>query len=207
MAADPRNRPDSAADLGAGLAALGHQTAAEGSANRQRLPARAPGPCPATPPPAPPISARRLLLALGGTMVLLLAAFTAWDPDRGAGQPDGVPASPSAVKGAQAVTRYAPTHVVVTRGRAKGELIVSWVMPIRPDVVATVIYEGGRTGDAAKGARARSIVNYGTDPHAVPQATVRGPSGQEVCLSAAHLVSLGGSVTSAVSRPACAFPR
>jgi len=207
MAADPRNRPESAADLGAGLAALGHQTAAEGSANRHGLPACAPGPCPATPPPAPPISARRLLLALGGTMVLLLAAFTAWDPNRGTAQPDGVSASPTTVKGAHAVTRYAPTNVVVTRGRGKGELIVSWVMPIRPDVVATVIYEGGGAGRAAKGARARSIVNYGTDPHAAPQATVRGPSGQEVCLSAAHVVSLGGSVTSAVSRPACAFPR
>ena len=50
----------------------------------------------------------------------------------------------------------------------------------------------GRDRQCSQGARARSIVNYGTNRHAVPQATVRGPSGQEVCLSAAHLVSRAG---------------
>jgi nitrous oxidase accessory protein NosD len=75
-------------------------------------------------------------------------------------------------------------------------------MPIRPDAVATVIYEG--TGAA----RARMIVNYATRPEALAQATLHGlPRGQEVCLSAAHVVSRGGVITNAVSRPVCAVPR
>jgi len=89
----------------------------------------------------------------------------------------------------------------VAQGPDKRELIVSWTMPIRPDVVATVIYEGA-------GVRARAIVSYRTSPKAVPQATLRGlPSGRQVCLSATHLVSLGGVVTNAVSSPVCAVPR
>ena len=75
-------------------------------------------------------------------------------------------------------------------------------MPIRPDVVATVIFEGP---DVAK---ARGVVNYGTSPDAAPQATLRGlPSGQRVCLSVAHLVSLDTVVTNAVGRPGCALAR
>jgi len=109
------------------------------------------------------------------------------------------------VKEAQAAARYAPEDVVVARGRDKGELTVSWTMPIRPDVVATVIYQGVSAGKAPK---ARTIVNYGTGPEAVPRATVHGlTGGQEICLSAVNLVSLGGSVTIAASRPVCAVPR
>jgi len=75
-------------------------------------------------------------------------------------------------------------------------------MPIRPDVVATVIFEGP---DVAK---ARGVVNYVTSPDAAPQATLRGlPSGQRVCLSVAHLVSLDKVVINAVGRPGCALPR
>jgi hypothetical protein len=146
-----------------------------------------------------------MLMILGGALVVLLAAFTAWGPGHGAAQPDRVSASPVAVKGAPAVAKYAPKDVVVTQGGDKGELIVHWSMPIRPDVVATVIYEGAGDGRAPK---ARTIVNYGTHPKAPPQAILHGlPGGREVCLSAAHLVSLGGSVTNAVSRPVCAVPR
>jgi len=200
MAADPQDRPASAAELGASLAALGANLAALGQ------PALV-APTPATGAPAPalfaaPMSARRLLVILGGTLGVLLAAFTAWGSGHGATQPDRVSASPVAVRGAQAAAKYAPKDVVVTQGRDKGELIVSWNMPIRPDVVATVIYEGAGAG------KARTIVNYSSTPQAPPEATLHGlPGGREVCLSAAHLVSLGGSVTNAVSRPMCAVPR
>jgi len=88
------------------------------------------------------------------------------------------------------------------RTLGKGELIVTWSMPVRPDVVATVVYEGPGA------ARARAIVNYETSPDAAPRATLRGlPSGQRVCLSVAHLVSIGDLVTNALSRPVCAVPR
>ena len=197
MAAQPQDRPASAAELGASLAGLGRRLAAEGIATR-------PGPVA----PAPrvraqvvPMSAKRLLVILGGALGVL-AAFTAWGPTHGATQPDRLSASTVTVNGAPAAARYTPKNVVVTPGRDKGELTVTWTMPIRPDVVATVIYEGARA------TKARAIVNYGTNPKAVPRTTLHGlPGGQEVCLSAAHLVSLGGSVTSAVGRPVCAVPR
>ena len=74
-------------------------------------------------------------------------------------------------------------------------------MPTRPDVVATVIYQGA-------GTRARRIVSYRTSPKAVPEATLRGlASGQRFCLSAAHLVSLDGAVIHALSPVVCAVPR
>jgi len=74
-----------------------------------------------------------------------------------------------------------------------------------PGVVATVIYEGVSAGKAPK---ARTIVSYGTGPEAVPRATLHGlTGGREICLSAVNLVSLGGSVTNAASRPVCAVPR
>jgi tRNA A-37 threonylcarbamoyl transferase component Bud32 len=191
MAANPADRPATAAELGASLVALG-----------RRLP-RPPAPAPVPPAPTPvaPMSARRLLLILGGALTVLFAAFTAWGPTHGAAQPDRLPASPVAA-GAQAAASYAPKNVVVSHGRDKGELIVAWTMPIRPDVVATVIYEG------AGAAKARTIVNYGTNPRAVPRTTLRGlPSGRKVCLSAAHLVSLGDSISDAVGLPVCAVPR
>jgi hypothetical protein len=110
----------------------------------------------------------------------------------------GAPASGAT----QTVTRFTPTNAVVAQGTGKGELIVSWSMPIRPDVVATVIYEGP---DAAK---ARAIVNYDTSPKASPRATVRGlPSGHRVCLSVANLVSRDDRITNVSSGPVCAVPR
>ena len=88
----------------------------------------------------------------------------------------------------------------MTRGSNHSELIVSWTMPIRPDVVATVIYDGS-------GSKARAMVSY-TGAKAVPQVTLRGlPSGQQVCLSAAHQVSLNDVVTNARSPIVCAVPR
>lgn len=92
---------------------------------------------------------------------------------------------------------------MVGPGQAKGELIVSWDKPIRPDVVATVIYEG-----ADMAPKARAMVSYGTTEQALPRTTLRGlPSGQRVCLSAANLVAQGGRVSRAVSQPVCAVPR
>ena len=191
MAGEPADRPASAAELGASLAALG-----------QRLAAPVPA-APAAAMPAPRTNARRLPLILGGALGVLLAAFAAWGPTHSTVQPDRVSASPVDVKGPRAAARYNPKDVTVRQGPGRGELIVAWGTPIRPDVVATVIYE--RAGAGA--ARARAIVSYVTNPKAVPQATLHGTPGQRVCLSAAHVVALGDSVTNAVSHPVCAVAR
>jgi len=172
MAAEPRDRPTSA-ELGMALAELGRRLGEDIDEGALAPAARSVV--------ASQVSTRRLLLTLGGALGVLLAAFTAVAP---------------------AADTYAPKDVVVSRGPAKGELIVSWSMPIRPDVVATVIYEGSGA------ARARAIVDYSSNPRVAPSATLRGlPSGREVCLSAAHVVSLGDVVTDAVDRAVCAVPR
>ena len=224
MAAQPQDRPASAADLGVLLAELGQRLAAEeideqaihvthrrdiqGSEPHPGAAAAAAAPASAVPAPDAPapaaqtISSGRLFLILGGTLGLLLAAFTAWGLSHRGSEPDRLPPIGVAANAAPAAARYAPKNVVVAAGPAKGELIVSWAMPIRPDVVATVIYEG------VGAARARAIVSYHTSPQVAPQATLRGlPSGQSVCLSAAHVVSLADVITNAVSRPVCAVPR
>jgi serine/threonine-protein kinase PknK len=205
MAARPQDRPASAAELGASLADLGRRLAAPaGDAPTGDAPAPV-APAGAAPAPVAPMSAGRLLMILGGALGVLLAAFTAWGPTHGA-QPARLPARALAVTspvaaGAEVAARYAPKDVVVSPGRDTGELIVTWTMPIRPDVVATVIYEGPGA------ARARAIVNYGSNPKTVPRTTLhRLPSGRKVCLSAANLVSLGDSITDALSRPVCAVP-
>ncbi len=52
----------------------------------------------------------------------------------------------------------------------------------------------------------RAIVNYDASPHAAPWVALRGlPSGQQTCLSVAHLVSPGGVAT--FSHPVCAAAR
>ena len=217
MAADPLDRPGSAAELGVALTDLGHRLSTPPSQVGQQL---APPkidereidqrahqashrrvPPPATPPATPPISSRRVLVIVGGALGILLVAFTAWSLTHRATESDELSPRAVAARAAQASARYTPTHLVVAPGPDNGELIVSWTMPARPDVVATVIYEGA-------GAKARAIVNYDTSPTAGPQATLRGlPSGRQVCLSAAHLVSIGDKVTTALSRPQCAVPR
>ena len=173
MAAEPRDRPASAAELGLALADLGHRFAAERIDEHARAPQRIP---------------RRMLFAIPGiALVVVLAAVTTW------GLTHGPVTSP--------VARYSPRSVLVTEGSDRGELIVSWSLPTRPDVVATVIYEGA-------GSKARAIVSYRTSPKAVPEATLRGlASGHRVCLSAAHLVSLDGVVVHALSPVVCAVPR
>jgi tRNA A-37 threonylcarbamoyl transferase component Bud32 len=179
MAAEPRNRPASAAELGVALTRLSQRLTGP------EIPEGAPAPVP----PARAgqrVSARRLLFGLGGALAVLVAAFTTLEPAHR-------PVAPAAAG-------YAPKNVVVTRGSNSSELIVSWTMPIRPDVVATVIYDG-------TGTKARAIVSY-TSAKAAPQVTMRGlPSGQQVCLSAAHLVSLNDVVTNARSPIVCAVPR
>jgi hypothetical protein len=200
MAAEPQDRPSSAAGLGVMLTTLGQRLAAESQAV-----AAAVTPCPAPPahgPGARSLGPNRLLLILGGTLTALLALFTGWGIVHPATE-SGQPSRGSVVAGAaQAAARYTPRDVVVRPGPGKGEVIVSWSMPIRPDVVATVIFEGP---DVAK---ARGVVNYVTSPDAAPRATLRGlPSGQRVCLSVAHLVSLDKVVTNTVGRPGCALPR
>ena len=213
MAAQPRDRPASTAELGVSLASLGRQLAAE-----QRADPAVPGAHSS----AAPISAGRLLGILGGAMGVLLVVFMtlgfsfpgsepgkvpsnedAWTtPQTGAGTTARATAQTGTAGGARTADVYAPKGLTVSPGQSTGELIVTWRMPTRPDVVATVIYQGAGT------ARARAIVNYNSGPLGVPRATLHGlPANQRVCLSAAHLVSIDDAVISALSSPVCAVPR
>ncbi|MEP7033985.1 MAG: serine/threonine-protein kinase [Dermatophilaceae bacterium] len=172
MAADPRNRPTSAAELGVALEELGRRFASVAIGERT---------------PASRISSRRLLRRLGIASVLLLATLPAWGLTHRAAAP------------AAEIER--PRNIVVVQGPERGELIVSWAMPTRLDVVATVVYQGA-------GTKARAIVSYRPDPTTLPAATLRGlDSGREVCLSAAHLVAAGDAVNGALSNVVCAVPR
>jgi len=187
MAARPRDRPASAAELGTSLADLGRRLTCQETAGPASPPSRHAS--------TPPISARRLLVVLGGALGVLLAVFMAWGLTQ-----NETSAGPAGA--AQAADRYTPAGLVVTRGPDKGELIVTWRMPIRPDVVATVIYEGSGT------ARARAIFSYSRSPVGDPRATLHGlPARQRVCLSAAHVVSVNDQVSNAISAPVCAVPR
>ena len=222
MAAQPDDRPASAAELGASLASLGERLAANAPAAQSLPPARS-----ATEPPArsatePPISAGRLLVILGGAWGVLLAVFMAWGFTFRGSEPDGIApnavahttaqtgaqtraqtgAQTGVVGAVQAADKYAPQELAVAQGHNRGELIVTWRMPMRPAVVATVIYEGAGT------TRARAIVNYNSSPQSVPQTTLHGlPRRQQVCLSAAHVISIDDKITNAISRPVCAVPR
>ncbi|MEO8519354.1 MAG: serine/threonine-protein kinase [Dermatophilaceae bacterium] len=177
MAAEPQDRPASAAELGVALTELGQRLSGGGTDEH---------------PGAPRTRSRRRLLTgrvtiPGIALVALLGAFATWGPAHG-------PA-------ASAPSRYSPRNVVVSPGRDRGELVVSWTMPTRPDVLATVVYEEGN-------ARARALVSYNANPEAVPQTTLLGlASGRQVCVSAAHLVSRGDVVTRVPSRVVCAVPR
>jgi len=171
MAAEPQDRPASAAELGLALTELGQRFSAEGVGENAV---------------APRTRTRRRFLVPAVALVALLALFTSWGLSH---------------QGAPASAGDSPRNVAVTQGPDKGELIVSWDMPTRRDVLATVIYQGD-------GGRARAVVRYATSPRPVPQATLRGlTSGQQVCLSAAHLVSRGDAVTHAPSPVVCAVPR
>ena len=230
MAAQPQDRP-SAAELCASLAGLGKQLGIGGDLGQQLAPAdfgelaervshrrviqeSQTHPCPAAPAPVAPNPdaqnrparnpqalrprARRVLLTLGALLGILLAAFTGLTDRLEPDPPEPEPRSPAVTANAPNDTAgYAPAHVVVRQGVDRGELIVSWTMP-RPEVVATVIYE--RSGAA------RAIVSY-DGPKAVPQVTLRDLPRRHVCLSAAHLVSIDGGMTSAIGRPVCATPR
>jgi tRNA A-37 threonylcarbamoyl transferase component Bud32 len=218
LAARPADRPGSAAELGAALSGVGRQLAAR-DALAGPLPALhsgRPGPLR----PTRPVSARGLLVTLGGAFGVLLTAFTAWGLSLPGSSPENIP--PSAMPGtasqaavltktpaatltgptaAQAADRYAPRGLALSRGRNGGELIVTWQMPVRPDVVATVISEGSGTS------RARAIVTYNSPPD-VHAATLHGlPAGRPVCVSATHVASVGDRVTNIMSAPVCAVPR
>jgi hypothetical protein len=171
----------------------------------------------------PPISARRLLALLGGASGVLLAGFTAWGLSLHGSAPDNIrtsalvatatktelhesatvatPSTPST--GAPEVSgKYAPLGLAVARSRNSGELIVTWRMPIRPDVVATVISGGSGTS------RARAIVTYHGRRPGAPATTLHGlPARRPVCLVATHVVLVGDQVASVVSGPVCAAPR
>lgn len=147
------------------------------------------------------MSARRVLLMLGGVLTILLAAFTTWGLNHRPAERSERSTSLVAAE-ARADSRFNPKNVVVSQGHNRGELIVSWALPIRPDVVATVIYAG------AASAQARAIVNYGRSPENVPRATVHGlPRGQKICLSAVHVVSRDDTITNTEAHPVCAVPR
>jgi len=196
MSARPLDRPTST-ELGASLTSLGRRL----SAAEDALPSTHEQPRPV----APPISVRRLLVILGGTVAALAVvamAFMAWGLSSHRDEPRQNPSNTSAAGTGQAAARYAPTGLTVARGLSGGELVVSWNMPIRPDVVATVIYQGPGT------TRARAIFTYGTSPTTAPQVTMRGlPGGRQMCLSAAHVVSIDNKITNAASPPVCAVPR
>jgi len=214
MAAQPDDRPASAAELGASLASLGARLAANATAAQSSPPPRSASEPHARSAAVPPISAARLLVILGGALGVLLGVFLAWGLTSHGSEPDGI--APNAVAHTRAQTRaqtraagavqaadkYAPQGLAVAQGHNRGELIVTWRMPIRPAVVATVIYEGAGTP------RARAIVNYNSSPQGVPQTTLHGlPGRQRVCLSAAHVISIDDKITNAISRPVCAVPR
>ncbi len=193
MAARPQDRPGSAAQLGASLADLGQRLATSEEASRPSPRALAAA-----------ISTRRPLALLGGALALLLAIFMTWGsstqrPGEGRTSPNSM-ARTGVAGSSPAEDKYLPATLTVTPGPDTGELIVTWRMPIRPDVVATVIYEGSGK------ARARAIVTYSSH-RAVPSATLRGLSpGRRVCLSATHVVSVSDKITNAVSRPVCVVP-
>ena len=208
MAARPQDRP-TAGELGASLTSLGQRLAAGETVIRPKQVVPAPAASAqvasapvAAEPAVSPLGARGLLAVLGGAMGVLLTVFTAWGVSSGDSGPDVVPPNNAATRSALAAAKYAPRGLAVTKGLRGGELIVTWRMPVRPDVVATVIYDGAET------ARARAVVTYNGSPQAVPQATLHGlPTGTQVCLSAAHVVSIDDKITNAVSRPVCAVPR
>lgn len=202
MAAQPQDRPESALELGASLAALGQRLGAEDDPSRQPPGARAGV--------ASRFGASRVLAVIGAAMAVLLAAFTAWGFSLPGSAPSGSRSTAIAQTGAQtaALTEpahapdiYAPKGLAVTPGHDKGQLIVTWRMPTRAEVVATVVYEGSGP------AKARAIVTY-SSREGIPQTTLRGlPARRRVCVSAAHFITVGDRVTSAASRPVCAIPR
>jgi serine/threonine protein kinase len=219
MAARPQDRPASAAQLGDSLAGLGRRLATQETAATP-LPGARPS-SGARSGAAPLISARLLLVTLSSALAVMLAAFTtsgfslqgaapadfppgapARTTDRTTSQTSARTTSQTWAPGAAQAADNTPKGLVVSRGHDKGQLIVTWRMPVSPDVVATVIYEGSRP------ARARAIVTYGLSRQGAPAATLHGlPGGRPVCVSAAHVVSIGDKVTNAVSRPVCEVPR
>jgi hypothetical protein len=219
MAALPQDRPGSAAELGESLANLERRLATAPMASARPAAGRLSRPAVAPPArtvaaaavavAAQPTSARRLPLILGGMSAVLLAVLMAWgfglrgsSPEVLPGAADQAGSQTGSAGGARAAGRYTPRDLVVSAGRSRGELIVTWGMPIRPDVVATVIYEGEGT------TRARAIVSYNSTPPGVPRATLHGlPARKRVCVVAAHVVSVEDRITNAVSRAVCAVPR
>lgn len=222
MAAKPVDRPASAAELGEHLADLARRMAADEPPRGRAGPDPAAVPAgtrSATIPSArdaakahvgsaevPMIGARRLLACLAGGLGALLAIFVLWGPASAAPQPDraGSDAVAAAQQGsgmAPAEGRYGPRDLAAAQGANAGELTVSWRMPVRPDVVATVVYDGAGI------ARARAVVTY-DDAQGVPRTTLHGlPRARRICLSVAHLVSVDDKVTNVVSEPVCAVPR
>jgi len=207
MAAQPQHRPESASKLGASLARVGLRLAAEAKAAQELPGARSGG--------ASPFSGSRVLVLLGGAMGIMLAAFTAWGFSIPGSTPSSSPPHAMAQTGTQEATLtaaqtrpaqasdiYAPKGLAVAPGHDRGQLIVTWRMPVRPEIVATVVYEGSGT------ARARAIIAYNSSRTGIAQATLRGlPASRRVCVSAAHVVTVGDKVTRVVSLPVCAVPR
>jgi hypothetical protein len=139
---------------------------------------------------------------------VLLTMFLLWGPgfqDRApvGGEPKGLAVAQQSSVMTAAPARYAPHDVAVARGTSTGDMSVTWRMPIRPDVVATVVYEDAGTIRA----RARAVVSY-NGAGGVPRVTLHGlPRRQRVCLSVAHVVSVNDRVTHAISQQVCAVPR
>jgi hypothetical protein len=201
-AACPSAQPAARPGAGTAAPAAVSPTASLATLGTARYPAKAQS----GPAAEPLFPARRLLVALGCVLGLFLAMFMAWGPGFQVPDPDG--AEPNALAAAQkadgtvaAAPRYLPRNLTVAQGAGAGELTVTWRMPDRPDVVATVVYE------AAGIARARAVVTYG-DAGGLPRTTLHGlPSAQRICLSVTHVVSVNDKVSNAVSQPVCGTPR
>jgi serine/threonine protein kinase len=227
MAARPQDRPASASELGASLTSMGERLARSAAVppSAQEIHQRARpttrrgdhgesvprhrAAAPARTPARPPIGAGRLLASLGAISGVLLAVFTASGLTHQGSEPSRTHPSPPAVSAVRAADRYAPAGLAVGATNNPGELIVTWRMPVSPDVVATVIYQGtGVTREATETARARAVVSYDGGPLDVPRATLHGlPTGQRVCLSAVHMISVNDKISNAEGRPVCAVPR
>ncbi|MHB8273888.1 MAG: serine/threonine-protein kinase, partial [Dermatophilaceae bacterium] len=100
MAAEPQDRPPSAAELGASLTELGRGLATVAAAPMAIAPT----------PDAPAISSKRLFLILGGALASLLAVSTAAGFVQPVAEPDQPSPTAVAARAAQAAARYTPRN-------------------------------------------------------------------------------------------------
>jgi hypothetical protein len=159
----------------------------------------------------PPLTPWRVFIALAGLLAVLVAMFVAWGPafqhpEPDSPEPNAVAAAQEASGMARAAPEYLPRDLTAAPGVNNGEVTITWQTPTRPDVVASVVYEGTIHQGSGIG-RARAVVTY-NGSRVAPRTTLHGlPRAQRICLSVAHVVSVNGRVSNAVSQSVCAVPR